>query len=132
MRSLEDLEAMFAVGMTSWQKTIVMRPARIMGLKLVREAKRRTPVGRDTPAPGNLRRHWFFRVEESGGVRIWALNDAEYAAYVNNGHRIVRGGRTVGFVPGKHMLENAVEEYRETHMKQDVEDMLEDLRRAMR
>lgn len=54
MRSLEDLEAMFAVGMTSWQKTIVMRHARIMGLKLVREAKRRTPV--DT---GNLRRHWF-------------------------------------------------------------------------
>lgn len=127
MRSLEDLEAMFAAGMTSWQKTIVMRHARIMGLKLVREAKRRTPV--DT---GNLRRHWFFRVEESGGVRIWALNDAEYAAYVNNGHRIVRGGHTAGFVPGKHMLENAIEEYRETHMKQDVEDMLEDLRRAMR
>lgn len=127
MRSLEDLEAMFAAGMTSWQKTIVMRHARIMGLKLVREAKRQTRA--DT---GNLRRHWFFRVEESGGVRIWALNDAEYAAYVNNGHRIVRGGRTVGFVPGKHMLENAVREYRETHMKQDVEDMLEDLRRAMR
>ena len=38
MRSLEDLEAMFAAGMTSWQKTIVMRHARIMGLKLVREA----------------------------------------------------------------------------------------------
>jgi hypothetical protein len=127
MRSLEDLEAMFAAGMTSWQKTIVMRHARIMGLKLVREAKRQTRV--DT---GNLQRHWFFRVEESGGVRIWVLNDAEYAAYVNNGHRIVRGGHTVGFVPGKHMLENAVEEYREKHMKQDVEDMLEDLRRAMR
>ena len=127
MRSLEDLEAMFAAGMTSWQKTIVMRHARIMGLKLVREAKRQTRV--DT---GNLQRHWFFRVEESGGVRIWVLNDAEYAAYVNNGHRIVRGGHTVGFVPGKHMLENAVEEYRENHMKQDVEDMLEDLRRAMR
>ena len=127
MRSLEDLEAMFAAGMTSWQKTIVMRHARIMGLKLVREAKRQTRV--DT---GNLQRHWFFRVEESGCVRIWVLNDAEYAAYVNNGHRIVRGGHTVGFVPGKHMLENAVEEYREKHMKQDVEDMLEDLRRAMR
>ena len=127
MRSLEDLEAMFAAGMTSWQKTIVMRHARIMGLKLVREAKRQTRV--DT---GNLQRHWFFRVEESGGVRIWVLNDAEYAAYVNNGHRIVRGGHTVGFVPGKHMLVNAVEEYREKHMKQDVEDMLEDLRRAMR
>ena len=74
MRSLEDLEAMFAAGMTSWQKTIVMRHARIIGLKLVREAKRRTPVGKDTPAPGNLRRHWFFRVEESGGVRISALS----------------------------------------------------------
>lgn len=127
MRSLEDLEAMFAVGMTSWQKTIVMRHARIIGLKLVREAKRLTPV--DT---GNLRRHWFFKVEETGDIRIWVLNDAEYAAYVNNGHRIVKGGHTVGFAQGKHMLEKAVDAYREKHMKQDVEAMLEDLRRAMR
>lgn len=132
MRSLEDLEAMFAVGMASWQKAIVMRHARIIGLKLVREAKRLTPVGKDTPAPGNLRRHWFFRVEETGDIRIWVLNDAEYAAYVNNGHRIVRGGHTVGFVQGKHMLEKAVDAYREKHMKQDVEAMLEELRRAMR
>lgn len=73
-----------------------------------------------------------FRVEETGGVRIWALNDAEYVAYVNNGHRVVRGGHTVGFVPGKHMLEKAVDAYREKHMKQDVEAMLEDLRRVMR
>lgn len=127
MRSLEDLEAMFAMGMTSWQKTIVMRHARIIGLKLVREAKRLTPV--DT---GNLRRHWFFKVEETGDIRIWVLNDAEYAAYVNNGHRIVRGGHTVGFVQGKHMLEKAVDAYREKYMKQDVDAMLEDLRRAMR
>ena len=127
MRSLEDLEAMFAVGMTSWQKAIVMRHARIIGLKLVREAKKLTPV--DT---GNLRRHWFFRVEETGDIRIWVLNDAEYAAYVNNGHRIVRGGHTAGFVQGKHMLEKAIDAYREKYMKQDVEAMLENLRRAMR
>lgn len=126
MRSLEDLEAMFAVGMTSWQKTIVLRHARIIGLKLVREAKRLTPF--DT---GNLRRHWFFRVEESGDIRIWVLNDAEYAAYVNNGHRVVRGGRTVGFVHGKHMLKNSIDNYKQKYMKQDVEAMLEDLRRAM-
>lgn len=127
MRSLRDLEMLFRTGMTSWQKTIVLRHARIMGLKLVREAKKRTPV--DT---GNLRRHWFFRVEGSGDIRIWVLNDAEYAAYVNNGHRIVRGGRTVGFVQGAHMLKKAIDAYKEGHMKQDVEDMLEDLRRAMR
>lgn len=127
MRSLEDLEAMFAVGMTSWQKTIVLRHARMIGLKLVRETKRLTPV--DT---GNLRRHWFFRVEESGDIRIWVLNDAEYAAYVNNGHRIVRGGRTAGFAHGKHMLKNSIDNYKQKYMKQDIEAMLEDLRRAMR
>lgn len=127
MRSLEDLEAMFAVGMTSWQRTIVRRHARIIGLKLVREAKKLTPV--DT---GNLRRHWFFRVDETGDIHIRALNDAEYAAYVNNGHRIVKGGHTVGFAQGKHMVEKAIDAYKEKYMKQDVEAMLEDLRRAMR
>lgn len=126
MRTLRDLENMFRIGMTSWQKTIVKRYARIMGLKLVREAKRLTPV--DT---GNLRRHWFFKVEESGDIRIWVLNDAEYAGYVNNGHRVVRNGRTVGFVRGTHMLKKSIDCYKENYMKQDVEAMLEDLRRAM-
>jgi len=126
MRTLEDLEAAFAAGLADWQKTIMVRHARIMGLKLVREAKRLTPV--DT---GNLRRRWFFRVEESGGILIWVMNDAEYAAYVNNGHRIVRGAGTAGFVRGRHMLENAVDCYRENYMRQDVEAMLQDLRRAM-
>ena len=116
---------MFRIGMTSWQKTIVKRHARIMGLKLVREAKRLTPF--DT---GNLRRHWFFKVEESGDIRIWVLNDAEYVAYVNNGHRVVKNGRTVGFVRGAHMLKKSIDCYKE-NMKQDIEAMLEDLRRAM-
>ena len=133
MKTLEDLERAFERGLTGWEEKIVLRHARIMGLKLVREAKRLTPVGKDTPAPGNLRRRWFFRVDAATGeIRIWLCNDAEYAAYVNNGHRIVRCGRVVGIARGKHMLKKSIDCYKENYMKQDVEAMLEDLRRAMK
>lgn len=133
MKTLEDLERVFERGLTSWEKTIVVRRAQRMGLKLVREAKRLTPVGKNTPAPGNLRRRWFFRVDaDTGELRIWVLNDAEYAAWVNNGHRVVRRGKVVGIARGKHMLQKAIDCYKQNYMEQDVKDMLEDLKKAMK
>lgn len=133
MKSFEDLERAFERGLTSWEKTIAVRHAQRMGARIVRETKRLTPVGKNTPAPGNLRRRWFFRVDaDTGEIRIWALNDAEYAAWVNNGHRVVRRGKVVGIARGKHMLQQAIDCYRQNYMRQDVEAMLEDLKRAMR
>lgn len=128
MRSLEDLERAFESGLTVWEKGIVKKRASVMGHKIVREVKRETPVN-----TGNLRRRWFFRLEErSGEIVIVISNDADYAAAVNNGHRIVRAKKTAGVVKGRHMLEKGIETYQSRYLKTDVEDMLQDLRQAMK
>lgn len=128
MRSLEDLERAFESGFTAWKTEIVRKRAAAMGMKIIREIKRLTPH-----ITGNLKRRWFFRVEvRDGEIVIWVSNDAEYAAPVNYGHRIVRGGKTVGKTQGKFMLEEGIQTYQSTYMQQDVEDMLADLREAMK
>jgi hypothetical protein len=69
------------------------------------DVKKNTPV--DT---GFLRRMWFATptLEVNGGVEKELFNAADYALYVNNGHRIVRYGKTVGFKKGEFMLEKAI------------------------
>lgn len=128
MRSLEDLEMIFDTGLNAWETEIVRKRAAAMGMKIIREVKRLTPH-----ITGNLKRRWFFRVEvRDGEVVIWVSNDAEYAAPVNYGHRIVRGGKTVGKTQGKMMLEKGIQTYQDTYMQQDVEAMFEDLKGAMK
>ncbi|WP_094549961.1 HK97 gp10 family phage protein [Petroclostridium xylanilyticum] len=59
---------------------------------------------------GHLKKSWHVsRTEKTNeGVEKKLYNTADYALYVNNGHRIVRHGKTVGFVKGKFMLEKAM------------------------
>ena len=112
----------------AWESGIVERHAARMGQKIVREVKRGTNV-----VSGNLRRRWFSHVEKrSQDTNIIISNDADYAPYVNNGHRIVRGGRTVGMAAGKHMLENGIMLYRENYLADDVRTMLDELKGALR
>lgn len=128
MKSLEDLEDAFESGLRAWEEEIVKKRAAAMGMKIIREIKMLTKV-----ITGNLRRRWFFTVEvRDGEIVIWISNDAEYAAPVNYGHRIVRGGKTVGKTQGKFMLEEGIQTYQDTYMQQDVEDMLNDLKGAMK
>ena len=63
---------------------------------------------------GYLRKMWSHEEARKAG-RKWrgkVQNNASYAAYVNDGHRIVRNGITVGFVPGQFFLERAVKSAR--------------------
>lgn len=127
MKTLEDLARTFESGLHEWEKEIVKKQASVMGHRIVREVKRKTPV--DT---GNLRRRWFFKVEERNGeVVIVISNDAEYAAAVNNGHRIVRAKKTAGFAKGRHMLEDGMQTYKDVYMEQDVKEMLGKLKESM-
>ncbi len=128
MKSLEDLEKALARGLNAWEGTIVEKRAGQMGHKCVREIKRNTPH-----ITGNLKRRWRSRTRRQGGdVHIIIENDAEYAPYVNNGHRIVRGGRTVGYKEGRHMLEQGLESYQNHYMKDDLQAMADDLKKAMK
>jgi len=70
------------------------------------DAKRNTPV-----VTGFMRRSWNATPTKktSQGVEKELINSADYSSFVNYGHRIVnRSGETVGWVPGKFILEKAV------------------------
>lgn len=128
MKSLEDLERAFDRGLDAWQSEIVTEHAKRMGEKIVGEVKRETKV-----ISGNLRRRWDSRVEgRSDGADIIIENDAEYAEPVNNGHRVVRGGKTVGYAEGRHMLEKGISAYQNVYLKDDLQGMVDDLGKKMR
>lgn len=128
MKSLEDLERAFDRGLNAWESSIAEKNAKKMGQKCVREIKRLTPVN-----TGNLRRRWCYEVKkQDGDLQIIIENDADYAPLVNNGHRIVRGGKTSGFKEGRHMLEEGIAVYQEHYMKDDLQGMADDLSKAMK
>ena len=76
-----------------------------VGNKTVRRLKNDTPV--DT---GFMRRSWKANptVQHRNKTEKVIVNTADYSSYVNDGHRIVRNGATVGFVEGHFMLERAL------------------------
>lgn len=77
-----------------------MRVANRIGLLAVRKVKKMTPV-----ETGDLRNNWKHHVVKRGDSFIILIyNQLEYASFVENGHRIVIGGQTVGWVEGKFML----------------------------
>ena len=120
MKSLEDLEKAFDRGLEAWECDIALKDAGKMGQKCVREVKRKTHW-----ISGNLRRRWSSRTEKGS-------NDVEYAPYVNDGHRIVRGGKTVGYAEGQHMLEKGVSVYTDNYLRDDLQGMVDDIGRAMK
>lgn len=88
------------VELTKRTHTIHMRVANRIGLLAIRKVKKMTPV--DT---GDLRNNWKHYVLKKGDTYFVVIyNQKEYASYVENGHRIVIGGVTVGWVEGKFML----------------------------
>lgn len=128
MRSLEDLERVFSRGLKAWEKDIMVRESKKIGQKAIREIKKLTPV--DT---GNLRRRWFCRVRPgSREIIIWLANDADYAAMVNNGHRIARAKKTAAWKDGHYMLEKGVNAYKVNYLKQDIDNMYQKLKEAMK
>ena len=76
------------------------------------DAKRNTPV-----VTGFMRKSWSTTPTQktSNGVQKEMVNTAHYAIFVNYGHRVVnRKGETVGWVPGKFILEKAIEKVEKT------------------
>ena len=48
-------------------------------------------------------------VKGPSGVKKVLVNMADYSEFVNYGHRVVsRSGKTMRFIPGRHMLEKGV------------------------
>lgn len=63
-------------------------------------------------AKTKLRRKFGIKMLEDGAASMALVyNSARHFHLVENGHNLVRGGQTVGFVPGKHMMEQTRNEY---------------------
>lgn len=59
-----------------------------------------------------IKAKWGSKVIEEGvGMTALVWNSARHFHLVENGHNLVRGGRVVGFVPGKHIMEKTRSEY---------------------
>lgn len=79
---------------------IHMKVAKRIAQLAIRKVKKMSPV--DT---GDLRNNWKFHIVKRGDTyTILIYNQLEYASFVENGHRIVRFGKTVGWVEGRFML----------------------------
>lgn len=71
------------------------------------KVKKKTPTD-----SGTLKRGWSAsNLKSYGGVFLIDIyNNTEYAPFIENGHRIVRGGKTVGYTPGVFMLKETIDE----------------------
>lgn len=62
---------------------------------------------------GHLEGSWVYEIEQAGEytylIRAWNIalskNGVLYAEFVNDGHRIVSHGYTMGWLPGQHFIE---------------------------
>lgn len=80
---------------------------------------------------GYMRRNWFSPRLKSipGGIQKEIYNSADYASFVNDGHRIVSGkGETVGFVNGKFILEKTID-FTEKAMLREFKKQIDNVRR---
>ena len=74
-----------------------------------------------------IKRRWGHKqVDDRLGATVLVWNSAPHFHLVENGHNLVRGGRVIGFVPGKHIMEKTRHEY-EDIVPERFEKMVEDV-----
>lgn len=76
---------------------------------------------------GAIKRKWDSKVIDEGlGATALIWNSARHFHLIENGHNIVRGGRVVGFVPGKHIMEKTRNDYKDI-VPERFEQMVDDI-----
>ena len=76
-----------------------------------------------------IARKWGHKLVDDGvGATALVWNSAPHFHLVENGHQVVRGGRVVGFAPGKHIMEKTRNEY-EDIVPERFEKMVDDILR---
>ena len=79
-----------------------------------KSVRAKTPDGNNHKgdASTKLRRKFGIRMLEDGAATVALVyNSGRHFHLVENGHNLVRGGKVIGFVPGKHMMEKTQNEY---------------------
>lgn len=74
-----------------------------------------------------IKKRWGHKmVDDRLGATVLVWNSAPHFHLVENGHNLVRGGQTIGFVPGKHIMEKTRHEY-EDIVPERFEKMVDDI-----
>ncbi|MGT2958886.1 hypothetical protein A9Q68_08605 [Streptococcus bovimastitidis] len=127
VKGLPVLEARFrAMNEIQWEAVVNKNLTTIFN----RAARRPgTPIGKQSKghAAGELMRSRRM-IELNSGIGVASgmfYYSKDYAPHVEYGHRIVRGGRQVGYVTGQRFLFNNVQKQRTTYRN----DMLNELRK---
>lgn len=77
---------------------------------------------------GNLKKGVTSAIGSGGGYAAIRPNNkiAPHTHLIENGHKVIRGGKIVGWVPGKHMYRNALNQL-SGELLQDAEKMINEL-----
>lgn len=74
-----------------------------------------------------IKAKWGHKLVDDGlGATALVWNSAPHFHLVENGHNNVRGGRVIGFTPGKHIMEKTRNEY-EDIIPERFEQMIDDV-----
>lgn len=92
-----------------------------------KSCKARTPNGADAEKDASKKLINKFGVKtkiEGDTTLALVYNSARHFHLVESGHNLVRGGQVVGWVPGKHMMEQTQNEYQDIVPKkfEDIRD----------
>ena len=53
------------------------------------------------------------KVGDNLGMAVLVYNSARHFHLIEDGHNLVKNGKTIGFVPGKHIMEKTRNEYKD-------------------
>lgn len=131
MEGLEELES----DLTEAIKKAPVQAERTL-LKLGREFKKNAKARAEAELNSHPRKDgdgksiaekWGHRkVDDSVGMAVLVWNSARHFHLVEDGHKLVKNGQTIGFVPGRHIMEKTRNEYKDIIPKQ-FEKMIDDI-----
>lgn len=113
MEGMDELERDLRAAISEYPVTM-KAGLRDLAKEFRKSVRARTPDGSNHKgnASTKLRRKFGIRMRDDGMASLALVyNSARHFHLVEDGHNLVRGGRTVGFVPGKHMMERTRNEY---------------------
>lgn len=74
-----------------------------------------------------IKRKWGHKlVDDNLGATVLVWNSARHFHLVENGHNLVKGGRIIGFVPGKHIMEKTRNDYKDI-VPERFQEMIDDI-----
>ncbi|MCI8483499.1 MAG: hypothetical protein HFH41_04070 [Lachnospiraceae bacterium] len=115
MEGMEELERDLREAIEEYPEDM-RKGLRTIAKDFKESVKDKTPDGKNHrgDASTKMRKKFGIRTRKEGETSIALIyNSSPHFHLVEKGHNVVRGGRVVGFVPGKHMMEKTRNEFQD-------------------